>query len=360
MGAPVSGETAGRERLLIAGDVGATTTRLGLYSRSQGPRDPLITLQVESARFEGLAPIVARLLEGQELSEATPFVTATIGIAGPVADGRVDVTHLPWTVDAEELRASLELRRVTLLNDLEAVAHALPHLEGGEVHTLRPGQPRECGALAVIAPGTGLGEAFSVWSGQRYLPCASEGGHAAFAPANALEAELMESLRQGDEPVECDSLCSGRGIPRIYDFLRARRESSTSAAEPQELAERIASASDRAPIIVEAALEDTSGQGLCAATVRFFADILAGEARNLALKVLPRGGLYLGGGIPPRILPFLEQGKFARRFDNGGQFNSLLAAIPLHVILTEAGMLGAAVHGLELAEVGTNDPTELR
>jgi glucokinase len=268
---------------------------------------------------------------------------ASFGVAGPVVAGRASITNLPWVMDEEQLQAALHLSSVRLLNDLAAIAHAVPFLESADLHTLNEGQPAPDGNIAVVAPGTGLGEAFLTWDGSRYRPHASEGGHADFAPTNPLEIELLRYLHDRFEHVSYERVCSGRGLPNIYAFLK----DSGYADEPAWLAEELAAADDPTPVIVNTALARECE--LCVATLDTFVSILGAEAGNLALKVLASGGVYLGGGIPPRILPALEQGPFMQAFRNKGRMSDLLVRFPVHVILNpKVALLGAACHGLEL------------
>jgi glucokinase len=265
---------------------------------------------------------------------------ACFDVAGPVIGGRVQLTHLPWSLAEEPLARDLGLKGVTLLNDLRAIAYAVPRLQAGEVHTIHAGKPDPHGAMAVIAPGTGLGEAYLVWSGTEYIACSSEGGHADFAPADEMQAELWRYVFRQHGHVPCEHVCSGRGIPVIYDFLRDSRY----AQEPPEFAARLASVSDRTPLITEVALEDPAANPLCAAAVQMF---VGAEAGNLALKVLATGGVYLAGGIPPRLLPLLEDGRFMKAFVNKGKLNAVLKDMPVHVVVCRAALLGAVFYGFD-------------
>src|SRR5665647_3812642 len=202
--------------VLIAGDIGGTKTLLALFDAQGGPREPLATAEFRSADYPGLAPMVREFLADVGGRAAC----ACFDVAGPVVGGRAQLTNLPWALDEETLRRDLGLRRVTLLNDLTAVAVSVPHLRPNELHTINPGTPEPHGPLAVVAPGTGLGEAFLVWDGQTYLPCASEGGHADFAPANELQDGLLHFMRERFGHVPYERVCSGSGLPNLYDFPR--------------------------------------------------------------------------------------------------------------------------------------------
>ncbi|MFN3334578.1 MAG: glucokinase, partial [Caldilinea sp.] len=262
---------------------------------------------------------------------------------GPVVGGRAQLTNLPWVVDSEELAAKLKLKRVWLLNDLQATAYAVPQLAPSDLDTINKGEPAEYGAIAVIAPGTGLGEAFLVWTGTGYMAYASEGGHTDFGPNDETEIELLRYLLKRYGHAGYERICSGIGIPNIYDFFRE----SGRAPESPALAQKLAVASDRTPIIVQAALDKDSPDPLCVATMEMFVSVLGAEAGNLALKVLATGGVYLGGGIPSRILPLLHNGRFMQAFANKGRFSAMISRIPVHVVLTQAALIGAARYGLE-------------
>ncbi|MGB9724487.1 MAG: glucokinase [Chloroflexia bacterium] len=324
---------------LLAGDIGATKTDLAIFSVEAGPRLPLVLATFPSTAHAGLEALVGAFLAQSSL----PVEHAVFGVAGPVLEGRVSTTNLPWEMEEGRLREVLGLRSVHLLNDLEAIASAVPHLEATDLYTLNPGRPTPGGTIAVIAPGTGLGEAFLTWDGARYRPHPSEGGHADFAPRNALEADLWRYLQARLGHVSYERLCSGLGLPNIYAFLKE----SGRASEPAWLTTRLRAVEDPTPVLIEAALGVRRCE-ICALALELFVSILGAEAGNLALKVLASGGVYIGGGIPPRILPALQQGNFLEAFRSKGRMEELLARIPVHVILNpRAALLGAACRGLE-------------
>jgi len=325
--------------MLIAGDIGGTKVLLALYTPERGPRQPLAQAEFRSADYDSLERMVAEFLaRNQARADAACFC-----VAGPVIDGRAQLTNLPWVLQEQALCRALALRSATLLNDLQAIAHAVPHLQGDEVHCIKSGQAQPHGTIAIIAPGTGLGEAFLVWNGNDYLACASEGGHTDFAPTDELQIELLRYLRERRARISYEWVCSGMGLPNIYDFLR----DTGRAAERADFAAELAQASDRTPLIVAAALSDPEGTSLCALTLQTFVSILGAEAGNLALKVLATGGVYLGGGIPRRLIGLLAGARFSRAFVNKGRFAPMLEPIPVHVIATHAALLGAALVGLQ-------------
>jgi glucokinase len=269
--------------------------------------------------------------------------SACFDVAGPVVDGRARLTNLSWTIDSAALRADLGLDEVFLLNDLEATAYAVPRLPAEELYTIQAGKPDAKGAIAVIAPGTGLGEAFLVWANGSYLACASEGGHAGFGPIDEDQAALWHYLRAKFGHVSVERVCSGLGIANIYDFLRDR----DPAAEPPAFTAALVGAADRTPMIVHAGLTDRIGNPLSAAALDLFVTALGGEAGNLALKIWSTGGVYLAGGIPRRVLPLLTDGRFMRAFVNKGRFGATMSTLPVYVVMTEAALLGAALYGLD-------------
>jgi glucokinase len=325
--------------ILLAGDIGGTKTNLALFTTAGGPYQPLAEATFRSADYANLETIAEIFLQQQHVQAGA----AVFGVAGPVEKGTVAATNLPWRMNEAELSSALGLPRVHLMNDLAAIATAVPILAPTDIHTLNPGQPDPVGPIAVIAPGTGLGEAFLLHDGSHYRAYPSEGGHADFAPGNREEDGLLLYMRQSFEHISWERVCSGLAIPHLYNYVRA----SGRAEEPAWLAAAIAEATDPAPIIINTALDTTQTNELCQATLRLFVSILGTEAGNMALKLLATGGVYLGGGIPPRILSVLESDVFTKAFHGKGRFAGFMARTPVHVILnSQAALLGAAHHGL--------------
>jgi len=329
--------------MLLAGDIGGTKTNLAIYSPEPPLGAPHVEKTFSSARYRNLESLVREFLSDVDLK----VDRAAFGVAGPVVGGRVTTTNLPWEIDEEHLRRVLNLSSVHLLNDLEAIAEAIPLLGMQDLYTLNEGRGIPGGAIALIAPGTGLGEAFLTWDGSRYRAYPSEGGHVGFAPANRLEAELLQYLRNRHQfdHVSYERVCSGLGLPTIYAFLKDQGQPE----EPAWLIEQLAAAADRTPVIVNAAVDKKRTCELCVAAFNMFVSILGAEAGKLALKVLSTGGVYVGGGIPPRILSVLESGRFMEAFVRKGRMSGLLARVPVKIILNpKAALLGAAHRGLEL------------
>lgn len=324
--------------MLLAGDIGGTKTNLAVFSSDAGPRASLAEATFPSGAYVSLEALVSEFLSRNDLKIAQ----ASFGVAGPVVAGRAKITNLPWEMAESHLEEVLGFP-VRLLNDLESIAYAVPFLQPKDLETLNEGEVTQGGAIAIVAPGTGLGEAYLSWDGARYRAYASEGGHADFGPNNQLEINLLCYLQARLGHVSYERVCSGQGIANIYAFLK-----DSGYEEPTWLAERLAAAGDPTPIIVNVALGEEPC-AICATALDVFTSILGAEAGNLALKVLSTGGVYLGGGIPPRVLPVLRQDGFMEAFQYKGRFSGLLARMPVHVILNpKAALLGAACYGLEL------------
>lgn len=349
---PGSPARSGATGILLAGDIGGTKTALGLYSAEQGPRTPLLETEYPSANYLSLGAIVQEFLAGTELRADR----ACFAVAGPVFGGSSQVTNLPWLLYEPDLQDELELRSVHLVNDLEAIAGAMTILGPGDLHPLNSGESIAGGARAVIAPGTGLGEAFLVWDGSRYRAFPSEGGHANFAPSTEEQAGLLLHLLKLCDHVSVERVCSGPGLVHIYEYLRESRQAPDSADHAAAIQ---ATRKDGPALISKAALRPDPDP-LARAALELFVDILGAEAGNLALKVLSTGGVYLAGGIPQRILPALEDGRFMRSFIAKGRMSELLSRIPVWVVALHAALLGAALVGLrgmsESGEMSGNVP----
>jgi glucokinase len=327
--------------MLLAGDIGGTKTNLGIYSLEKGAREPLAESTFPSPKYPNLETLAREFLGQVDVA----VDSASFGVAGPVFKGQAKITNLPWVIDEEQLRKMLHLSSVRLLNDLEAIAYGVPSVGSEDLHSLNEGVAILGGTLAVLAPGTGLGEAFLTWNRTCYQAHASEGGHADFGPTSTIEIDLLHYLHNKFGHVSYERICSGSGLPNIYAFLKDRGY----AKESSWLADRLKAVDDPTPIIVNAALDKERPCELCIATLRIFVSVLGAEAGNLALKVLATGGIYLGGGIPPRIIPALEDEHFMESFTGKGRFSELLSRIPVHVILNpKIALIGAACYGLEL------------
>lgn len=318
---------------LLAGDIGGTNTRLASFEVADGTDLRLAREEAYPSREHAdFRALVESFLAG----EPEHPDRACFGIAGPVRDGRAKVTNLPWTVDAAELAAELAIPRVALLNDLEAFAWALEALPASSLEVLAPGEPAAEGNAALISAGTGLGEAGLAWDGRRRRPFATEGGHASFAPQGELEISLLRYLGRRYGHVSWERVVSGPGLVGIHEFLREHRRTPA----PGWLAEELA-AGDPAAAISKAALEGRDE--IAAEALDLFVRGLGAEAGNLALKVMATAGVYLGGGIAPKILPRLRQPAFLEAFRAKGRMQPLLEAMPVTVVSEDgAALLGAA------------------
>lgn len=329
--------------MLLAGDIGGTKTVLALISEEKGARQPVHEARFPSDDYDSLEAIVAEFLE----TTKTTVTRASFGVAGPVVEGRAQITNLPWMIDAAVMRQQFDIPAVRLLNDLEAIATAVPHLESSDLITLNEGIRKPQGAIGIVAPGTGLGEAFLVWNGRSYEAHPSEGGHTAFGPTSDEQIELLKYMRRRYHHVSYERLCSGVGIPNIYTYFR----DSGRYYEPQWLKTELETAEDATPVIVNAAIERKAD--ICVATLDLFMEVLGDEAGNMTLTVLATGGLYLGGGIPPRILPQLKASNFLQAFRNKGRFSDMMAQVPIYVITNaQAGLYGAIYAGMEVMAHG--------
>lgn len=326
--------------MLLAGDIGGTKVVLALFSDEMGPHHCIRQARYVSADHDSLSTIIADFTSQCEAQPAA----ACLGVAGPVRDNRVQVTNLPWQIDGRIVSQALHGVPVYLLNDLEAIANAIPILEPEDVQVLKPGEVEPEGPIAVVAPGTGLGEAFLFWDGNRYRAIPSEGGHTDFAPATALELELLAFLQPRLGHVSYERVCSGIGIPNLYNFLFE----TGKYPQPDWLADELAAAEDPTPVIVRTAQEGRAA--ICEATLDLFLAILGSEAGNMVLQVLATGGVYLAGGIPPRILPQLQGETFLRAFSRKGRFSDLLGRVQVEVITDpQSALHGAANYGLLMA-----------
>ena len=319
-------------RLLLAGDVGGTKTAVSLFeARAAGPR-LLRQASFHSGEFESLQAVVRRFLGA---GPPVRVAAACFGVAGPVVDGKCVTTNLPWHVDERGLATAIPAPRVRLLNDLEAAAHGLLTLPPRDLERLQGGKARK-GNMVLIAAGTGLGEAILVWDGARHRVVPSEGGHADFAPRGDLETDLLRFLRKEFGHVSYERVLSGPGLYNIYRFLRE----TSDAPEPPWLADRLRNG-DPGAVISEVAL--AGGHPLCVTALELFVSIYGSEAGNLALKALAVGGVFVGGGIAPKIRAKLMDGTFLAAFADKGRYRDLMASIPVRLVLNpQAPLLGAA------------------
>jgi glucokinase len=319
------------QEIALAGDIGGTKTNLGLFARGKDRPAMLAMESYLSVHAAGLPALIKRFLQ----EHPQTISSACFGIAGPVIDGRCKATNLPWEVSEDEIRKEFNWDKVRLINDLTATATAVPLLQSHELQTLNA-MPPEHGSIGLVAPGTGLGVSLAVVVDGKLHPMASEGGHVDFAPKDEDEVDLWRYLRETQDHVSLERLISGPGILAIYSWLTKRDKYE----EPKWFTEEM-KVNDPPAVISEAALVQRLEP--CVKTLKFFISILGAAAGNLALTGMTTGGMYIGGGIVPRILPLLEEANFMASFTDKGRFRELLSGIPVHVILNDkAALLGAA------------------
>ena len=319
--------------MILAGDVGGTKVNLAYYEVTGQRLVSGLTATYPSREYPHLTDILRHFISKNQL--AVEYVS--LGIAGPVKRGRAHLTNLGWHVDSRALIQDLNLKFAWLLNDLEATAYGVSALEPHELFTLNPGEDEAAGNAAIIAAGTGLGEAGLFWDGHRYLPLACEGGHCDFAARSDLDIELLKYLREQFGKVSWERVLSGPGSVNLYKFLR----DCGYYPEPEWLTEELRGGGDPARIISEAGLAKRCE--LCVQALDLFAHYYGSEASNLALKIMATGGVYVGGGIAPKILDKLKDGTFVRAFTSAGRMEYLLQAMPVRVILNDkTALLGAA------------------
>ncbi|NGZ95835.1 MAG: glucokinase [Nitrospira sp. WS110] len=344
--------------MILAGDIGGTKTNLALYEWTSARVEPVRLESFHSGDYTALEDILVEFLtppqpprplespetEGGDIdkpaggqpSEGVKLTAACFGIAGPVIDNRCETTNLPWIVDGRAIAKQFGIPRVQLLNDLESTAYGVLWLRSDELEVLNVGTPpKKRQALALIAAGTGLGEAILFWDGKSYRPMPSEGGHADFAPNNDQEIELLRYLRSQYLHVSYERIVSGPGLHAVYEFLR-----DTKKNEPTWLAEKIKAGNPPAEI-AQAGLQ---GQAeIAQQSLDLFTSIYGAEAGNLALKALSLDGVYVGGGIAPKLITKLKDGTFMKAFTNKGRYKKLMTQMPVKVIMnSQTALLGAA------------------
>lgn len=319
--------------MILAGDVGGTKVHLALYDFVNGNLKHTRDKVFPARNYAGLEEIVREFVVGEKIT------AACFGVPGPVRDGRLRLTNLPWTLDSRELATNLNINYVFLINDLQANGYGISELKSDQIYTLSEGDAGQIGNRALLSAGTGLGEAFLIWDGRAHEPFPSEGGHGDFAPRNEDEFDLLRFLRQKyNGRVSSERVVSGQGITNCYEFLRDVR----GLEEPAWLAERLAQEDPNA-VITDCALKAQCE--LCEQALDMFVSAYGAEAGNLALTVLSVGGLYVGGGIAPRIIEKLKDGTFMKAFTDKGRLSQLLVNMPVRVILeSRTALLGAAAY----------------
>lgn len=314
--------------MILAGDIGGTNTRLAIFDKYT----KLIEKKYPSKNYQSLEEIVREFL----LTQTQEITKACFGVAGPVREGRCLATNLPWVIDAKQMSFGLRIPSVSLLNDLEAKAFGIRMLKKEELFVIHSGDPHQKGNQALIAAGTGLGEAGLYWDGKEHHPFPCEGGHVDFAPRDALEIELLAYLQKKFGHVSYERVVSGPGIPILYHFLI-----ETGKEKESPLVKEALKKDDPPKVISEWAMKHRDPA--CLRAVDWFLSLYGAESGNLALKMFSLGGFYIGGGIAPHLAERMKTGSFLPSFMNKGRFKDLLESIPVYVILNDdASLLGAA------------------
>ncbi|MFZ2405819.1 MAG: glucokinase [Methylobacter sp.] len=319
--------------MILAGDVGGTKTILALFETEGGDVNCLKKEQFSSACYQTFAELLTAFLTD---ADCTQITAVCIGVAGVIDNGRCETTNLPWVLSSKEIGERVDSQNVWLLNDLEATAWGLLDLPEHNFVELNPDAQRKQGNIAVLAAGTGLGEAIIAWDGAAYHVIASEGGHADFSPTNELEIALLRHLMEKyPEHISCERLISGEGLVNIYQFLKHIHYAPTNPETERRMAER-----DPAAVIGEAGV--AGSDALSVEALKLFCRLYGAESGNLALKCLPYGGVYLAGGIGAKILPVLQQGEFMLGFLAKGRCRAVLQKISVKVCTNpELALLGA-------------------
>src|SRR5579863_9094125 len=318
--------------MILAGDIGGTNARLAFFDVQNGHFREVSASVFPCREYAGLDQIVSKFVDTAKLHPDA----ACFGVPGPVRNGRVETSNLPWIIESKRLADELNLKQAVLINDLEANAWGIATLDAADLVPLNKAKGNPVGNQAVISAGTGLGEAGMYWDGTQYRISATEGGHCDFAPRDSLEIDLFRYLSGRYGHVSYERIVSGPGLVNVFHFLR----DSGHGAEPEWLTDEMAHG-DPAAAISRAALEGKCA--LCEKALDLFVSVFAAEAANLALKVLATGGVYLGGGIAPKIVEKLQDGSFMRAFLGENRLKDLLQAMPVRVIMNDkTALIGAA------------------
>ena len=328
------------DHYVLAGDIGGTKTNVGIFAR--GRHRPLLKFfeSYPSTHFHNLESIIALFLSKFPISPRF----ACFGMPGPVHNGVCRLTNLTWETRESSLKKRFRFTQAKLINDLTATSFAIPLLAKNELHALNRGSGQKDGNLAILAPGTGFGQGLVIHEQGVYIPVPSEGGHVDFGPNNEQEIELLRYLKKKYGHVSLERIVTGQGLAEIYAFFTGRRKDK----EDRRILAEMKNA-DPAMVISRAAINEEAAS--CKAALHMFVSIFGAAAGNLALVGMTKGGVYLGGGIPPKILPKLKDGTFFSSFTDKGRFKGLLENIPIHVILNDkAALMGAASRAFKIAD----------
>jgi glucokinase len=323
--------------MILAGDIGATRTRLAAFETEGNRLKCVVEKTYKSQEHDSLPPILVEFIR----REGIPVLSACLGVAGPVRGGRSKISNLPWVIDSKELAKLLKLNSVGLLNDMEAYAYGIDALESKDFITLSEGLEDADGNRAVISARTGLGVAGLYWDGFRHHPFACEGGHADFAPRNAIEMELLAYLQKRYGRISCERILSGPGVRNVYEFLRDENK----AEEPDWLRDQLSAASDQPALISQLGLE--SKAAICEQALSIFVGVFGAQAGNCALNFMSSGGIFIGGIIAAKVVAKMKSDVFMESFLDKGRMSELLKDMPVKIVLNDdCGIIGAARYTL--------------
>jgi len=322
--------------IVMAGDIGGTKSNLAFYRATDDHLEPLESKRYASDDFETCIDVLKQFIADTSFP---PVDRICLGVAGPVLDGKVELTNIGWSLDVEEIKRALNLEKVALINDLEATAYGLAGLEAADFITIHTGNLKGNGNMAIIAPGTGLGEGGLYWSGKHHFPFPTEGGHTRFAAHTGTDIALLKAMQEKYGVVSYEKVVAGPAIYDIYSFLKKHKQYT----EPEWLTQAIGNQEDAPAAISSAAIEQKDA--LCVETMQHFVRYLAHESANLVLKLKATGGLFLGGGIPPKIAPLLQDGKFYEHYLDCDRMQHLLETVPIRIVKNDnTAMIGAAYY----------------
>jgi glucokinase len=322
---------------VLAGDIGGTKTNLALYRASDDNMEMTRSERYPSSEYKSCIDIIKKFIHDNKLAAPDRIC---LGVAGPVLNGKVDLTNLNWLLDIADIRQQTGVQEVALINDLESTAYGLATLSADDFITIHPGDPTITGNMAIIAPGTGLGQAGIYWSGSHHHPFPTEGGHTDFSPRTELDIELLQFLQKKYGVVSWEKVVAGPAITDIYYFLRDVKKME----EPKWLATELEEQKDDSAVVSKAALQQKAA--ICVETMDIFIRYLARESSNLVLKMKATGGLFLGGGIPPKIAPLLQQKKFFEHYMDCDRMQHLLETVAIRIIKNDqTALMGSAYFG---------------
>lgn len=323
--------------VVLAGDLGGTKTNLSFYRATDDKLEPLESKRYASDDYPSCIEVLKQFLADTRQSAVD---RVCLGVAGPVLNGKVELTNIGWSLDEAGIRKQLGIEKVTLINDLEATAYGLAGLSAGDYVTLHTGDENSTGNMAIIAPGTGLGEGGLYWSGKNHFPFPTEGGHTGFAPRTETDIELLRSLQKKYGVVSWEKVVAGPAITDLYTFLRDHHQHK----EPAWLSQALEDPEEAPAAISTAAIEKKDD--ICVEAMQYFVRYLAYESANLVMKLKATGGLFIAGGVPPKIAPLLQDKSFYKHYLDCDRMQHLLEPVPIRMVTNDkTGLIGAAYYG---------------